>query len=287
MAVSPATYRQALAAIKHQVAAARSSFTAGMAILPPERRAAMYGLYAFCRAVDDIADDGATDASRQQGLSEWRERIANLFRGLPGDDITVVLSPAVKAFALVEADFQAIIDGMAMDAGAPICAPDLATLDRYCDRVASAVGRVSVRLFGDGSATAMQVAHHLGRAFQLTNILRDIGEDAARGRLYLPSELLAKHGVLSRQPPEVLRDPALPAVCRELAATAQAHFDAADTAMAQCDPTAMRPARVMRAYYGAIFEVLTLRDWRDPAHRVSLPKWRKAVFMLQHMLGRL
>ena len=117
------------------------------------------------------------------------------------------MRPPIKAFGLVQNDFQDIIDGMGMDAEKPICAPDMKTLDLYCDRVASAVGRVSVRIFGDDSPKAMELSHHLGRAFQLTNILRDLGEDAERGRLYLPEELLAAHGITSRSPAEVLRDP--------------------------------------------------------------------------------
>ncbi|HEY4125016.1 MAG TPA: squalene/phytoene synthase family protein, partial [Rhizomicrobium sp.] len=180
MAVS---YRDAMADVKARVAASRTSFHAGMAMLPKARREAMYAVYAFCREVDDIADDGATLTERENGLQMWRERIADLFRGQPSESITAALAPAVQRFGLVEEDFQSIIDGMAMDAGAPISAPDMATLDLYCDRVASAVGRVSVRVFGDASPAAMDVSHHLGRAFQLTNILRDIAEDAERGRL--------------------------------------------------------------------------------------------------------
>ena len=110
---------------------------------------------------------------------------------------------------------------------------------------------------------------------QLTNILRDVAEDAARGRLYLPEALLAKHDVASRRPEDVLRDPNLPKVCRDLAMMARGHFTQADSAMKICDPVIMRPARIMRAYYGAIFEQLVKEDWRDPLIRVSLPRWKK------------
>ncbi len=203
---SPMSYQQALREVRARVAASRTSFGAGMAVLPRARREAMYALYAFCREVDDIADDLPTLEERKAGLALWRQRIADLFRrSAASDAITTALLPAIKPFALVEDDFQAIIDGMDMDADAPICAPDMATLDLYCDRVASAVGRASVRLFGDASANGMRVAHHLGRALQLTNILRDVAEDAARGRLYLPRELLVKHGA-SLDPQQVLRD---------------------------------------------------------------------------------
>jgi phytoene synthase len=278
-------YQQAMAEVKAKVNASHTSFQAGMAILPKARREAMYAVYAFCREVDDIADDGATSQERAAGLQQWRKRIADLFRGKPSDTITSALEPAVQRFGLVEEDFQAIIDGMAMDAGDPIAAPDLATLDLYCDRVASAVGRVSVRVFGDASPKAMQVSHHLGRAFQLTNILRDIAEDAERGRLYLPQEFLAKHGITVRVASEVLQDPRLPDACRDVAAMARQHFACADRAMRECVPAAMKPARVMRAYYGAIFDRLVACDWRNPCTRVNLPAWQKFWLALKNLVG--
>src|SRR6185437_2553023 len=119
-------------------------------------------------------------------------------------------------------DFHAVIDGMEMDAAEDIRAPDMATLDLYCARVAAAVGHLSVHVFGDPSPDAHAVADSLGRALQLTNILRDLDEDAQRGRLYLPREILDRHGIATTDPPAVLRHPALPAVCREVAARALA-----------------------------------------------------------------
>ncbi|HUY69393.1 MAG TPA: presqualene diphosphate synthase HpnD, partial [Alphaproteobacteria bacterium] len=273
MVLMATPYRQAMADVKARVNAAHSSFHAGMAILPKTRREAMYAVYAFCREVDDIADDGGSKETRAEGLQQWRARIADLFRGRPGDSITLALEPAIARFGLVEADFQAIIDGMAMDADKTISAPDLSTLDLYCDRVAGAVGRIAVRIFGDDSAEAMKAAHHLGRAFQMTNILRDLAEDAERERLYLPEEFLATHGIAARAAKDVLRDPNLADACRDLAAVARRHFALADKAMRACKPQAMRPARVMRGYYGAIFERLVASDWRDPAARVHLPIW--------------
>ena len=276
---------QALADVQKIVTQSRTSFHAGMMVLPRERREAMYALYAFCRVVDDIADDGETPEVRGRGLQQWRERIAALFRRkTASESITHALLPAIEKYRLVEKDFQDIIDGMAMDAGAPICAPDIHTLDLYCDRVASAVGRASVRIFGDDSDDAMNVSYHLGRALQKTNILRDLAEDATRGRLYLPEELLAKHGVTSRKPTEVLADPNLRAVCRDLAAEARVHFAKADQFMTLCVRTAMRPARVMRAYYGAIFDKLVQEDWRDTHHRITLPKIKKIALVLKVLL---
>lgn len=277
---------QAAQEVRACVKASRTSFGAGMAILPAKRREGMYALYAFCRIVDDIADDGATEKERREGLQAWREKISALFqKGLATEATTLALRPAIAAFGLVEKDFQDIIDGMEMDAGAPIMAPDAATLDLYCDRVASAVGRASVRIFGDASPKAMEVAYHLGRAFQLTNILRDLAEDAARGRLYLPQELLTEHGVSTSDLTQLLSAPALPAVCRDLAREAGDHFAKADAAMALCLRAAMRPARLMRAYYGRIFQELLKADWKAPSQRVSLSTPCK-IWVLFHALLR-
>jgi phytoene synthase len=284
--MSALPYNQALREVHARVKAARTSFAMGMSILPRERRDAMYALYAFCREVDDIADDAPTEEKRKMGLGLWRERISNLFgHGIMEEAITTALAPAIRNYGLVEADFQAIIDGVAMDAGAPIAAPDEATLDLYCDRVASAVGRVSVRIFGASGPEGQEVAYHLGRAFQLTNILRDVAEDAERGRLYLPKERLEAHGAPIGDLQALLLSPQLPAVCRDLAKTAAQRFADADAAMALCPRVAMRPARVMRTYYGAIYDRLIEEDWKNPMMRVSLPAWQKLWLFLRTLMG--
>ena len=279
------TTNEAMADVRKRVKASGTSFAAGMGVLPVPRREGMYALYAFCREVDDIADDSPTAEIRDHGLKLWRARIHKLFNEkIAEDTITTALLPAIERFGLVEKDFQAIIDGMDMDAKAPIVAPLMNDLDQYCDRVASAVGRVSVRIFGDSSDNAMQVAHHLGRALQLTNILRDLAEDAGRGRLYLPKELLVKHGVPSHNPQEVLMHPALPAVCRDLAVTVRQHFEDSDKFMKICNHHAMRPARIMRDYYGAIFTRLVKADWRNPNVRIRLPLWQKVLLTIKGLV---
>jgi phytoene/squalene synthetase len=184
---------------------------------------------------------------------------------------------------LREEDFASVIDGMRMDAETVIVAPDLETLDTYCDRVASAVGRLSVRAFGDSSAEADKVAWSLGRALQLTNILRDIREDADRGRLYLPAEYLDQAGV-PRDAAGALASPVLPLVCARLAADAHGHFHEARAHMARCDPKAMKPARLMGETYAAILTCLEQSGWRDPAARVSLPLWRKLWLLVRYGL---
>lgn len=271
-----------LAAVETIVKRAGTSFYRGMKVLPRDRRAAMYAIYAFCRIVDDVADEPAPVPQKLAGLQAWRTRIAAVYAGAPDDPVTRVLQRAVQAYALRQEDFIAVIDGMEMDTVQAIVAPDLATLDLYCDRVAAAVGRLSVRAFGDGSAAADEVAWHLGRALQLTNILRDVAEDAGRGRLYLPREWLDEAGV-PPDPAEALRHKALPALCARMAAAAHRHFGQAAAAMLRCDPRAMKPARLMGATYAALLERLQQRGWSQPDQPVRLSRWQKLWIALRHL----
>ena len=271
-----------LAEVEALVKAAGTSFYRGMRVLPADRRAAMYAVYAFCRLVDDVADEPAPIEAKRAGLAAWREAIGGVFHGVAGSAVTRVLLPAVQRFGLREEDFLAVIDGMQMDAETVIVAPDLATLDLYCDRVAAAVGRLSVRAFGDSSAAADQVAWALGRALQLTNILRDVDEDAGRGRLYLPREWLQDAGV-PLDPAAALASPALPAVCDRVLAQARALFAQADAAMRACDRRAMRPARLMGASYAALLDRLEARGWTRLSQPVRVPKWQKLWIAARHL----
>ncbi len=255
---------------------AGTSFYRGMTVLNRERRIAMYAVYQFCRLVDDIADEPGPFDEKQARLNEWRARVAGLYRGEADDATTRVLRAAIGAYDLRREDFLAIIDGMEMDAGEPMVAPPYETLDLYCDRVASAVGRISVRVFGEGSAAGETVAHHLGRALQLTNILRDVGEDAARGRLYLPRETLDAEGV-PPDPAAALASPHLHYALQRLAARADYHFAAADAAMRRCRRRAMRPARMMAASYRPLLGIMRGQGFARPQAKPRLPKWRKLL----------
>jgi squalene synthase HpnD len=263
-----------LAEVEAIVRRSGTSFARGMKVLPPDRRYAMFAIYAFCRLVDDVADEESPLADRLPRLDAWRDRIAGLYQGRANDALDRVLASAIGRYALRQADFDAVIDGMQTDAETVVVAPDPAAYDLYCDQVASAVGRLSVRAFGDSSADADRVAHHLGRALQTTNILRDLGEDAERGRLYLPSDVLDQAGI-PHDPDAALLSPALPVACRVMAARARTHFDEARREMARCDRRAMRPARLMASSYDAVLSSLLAADWRTPRQRVSVPLWRK------------
>ena len=221
--------------------AAGSSFFWAMQLLPYQRREAMYALFAFCREVDDIADGDAPRSLKDVFLSDWRSEIALLYAGRPNHVITRALREAVRLYSLQCNDFLAIIDGMEMDARTDIQAPSLEQLDLYCERAAVAVGRLSVRIFGEETQAGERVAEELGRALQLTNILRDLAEDAKRDRLYLPREVLRAHGIHATSPSWVLAQPALPDVCRDVAKLAEGHFDAAAQVIAACPRHKMRP----------------------------------------------
>lgn len=271
-------------AIRRKVEAAGTSFYWAMRLLPQERRDGMYAVYAFCREVDDIADDTDTPPDRKlAALRAWHSEVDALYAGRSPRHLAArALRDPVARFDLRREDFHAVIDGMEMDATEDIRAPDMATLDLYCARVAAAVGHLSVHVFGDPSPDAHAVADSLGRALQLTNILRDLDEDARRGRLYLPREILDRHGIRTVEPLQVLRHPALPAACRDLAAVATRHFDEAGWAMARCSRRAMRPAALMGALYRATLDALVRSEWRDPSRRIGLSKWQKLWLVLRH-----
>ena len=262
--------------------AKKSSFYLAMRILPRQKRQAMYEVYAFCRLVDDIADDGGPRAERRAALAQWRTDIDALYQGrLPRESLRE-LATAIRAFALRRDDFHAVIDGMDMDVADDIRAPDWATLELYCDRVASAVGRLSVRIFGTPAAERDQLAHHLGKALQLTNILRDIDEDAAIGRLYLPREALAGAGIRSDDPLAVAADPRLPEACAPVVERARRHFQEARAIMRRCPRGTVRAARVMDEAYGEIFERTVARGFEPPRERLKVSKGRFLLSLLRH-----
>jgi presqualene diphosphate synthase len=265
------------------VSARGSSFNAAMRILPRPRREAMFEIYAFCRAVDDIADEAGPRPARMQALAKWRRDIDALYTSeSPPDPQLRGLDKAIHAFGLRREDFCAVIDGMEMDVAADIRAPDLATLDLYCDRVASAVGRLSARAFGMPGAEGIGLAHHLGRALQLTNILRDLDEDAVIGRLYLPREDLRAAGIGEAEPRAVLANPALALACAPTLARAKEHFSEAGRIMARCPRKSVRAPRIMADVYRAILACLESRGFAPPRHRIRTPRHRVLFAILRY-----
>jgi phytoene synthase len=257
-------------AIEQKVAG--SSFYAGMRVLPKAERAAMFAVYGFCRAVDDIVDEPVGDlVSRAAELDVWRADVDALYAGGPPGRMAF-LAEAVSRFDLARSDFQAVIDGMQMDLDEDIRGPSLAKLDLYCDRVASAVGRLSVKVFGMADRPGIALAHDLGRALQLTNILRDLDEDAGIGRLYLPREFLDAAGIAGDDPVRVIADPRVDAACRPVAGLAHQHYRAANQIMAQKPAGRLAAPRLMSAVYGAILSKMEAVGWAPPRARAKIGK---------------
>jgi phytoene synthase len=252
-----------------------------MRILPREQREAMFQIYSFCRQVDDIADSDDPREERLAALQQWRDDIDALYRGHPPARLQDYAA-SVARFGLKREDFLAIVDGMEMDVPRDIRAPDLATLDLYCDRVASAVGRLSVRVFGLNENDGILLAHHLGRALQLTNILRDVDEDAGIGRLYLPREGLLHAGITSDDPLKVMANPALPKVCAPLAERARIHFVKAAEVMDRNPRRLVRAPRIMSKYYQAILDLLITRGFALPRNPVRLNKTARIAILLRY-----
>ena len=260
--------------------ASGSSFYAGMRVLPKAEREAMFAVYGFCRAVDDIADDqGGAPAARTEALNAWRRDLDALYAGGDAGQAQLV-AEAVRRFALDRGDFEAVIDGMQMDVDRDIRAPTLAVLDLYCDRVASAVGRLSVRIFDMDEEPGLDLAHHLGRALQLTNILRDLDEDAAIGRLYLPRELLDEAGIAGDEPAAVIADPRVDAACRALARRAHGHYRAAADLLSTRPAGRLIAPRLMEAVYSRTLARTEAAGWAPPRVRVKVGKPELAWLVL-------
>ena len=266
------------------VHASGSSFYLAMRIMPRAQRRGMYEIYAFCRAVDDIADGHAAIDWKLAQLRRWRSNIDRFFTDghIPPD--MAALCTAIQDFHLTRADFHAVIDGMEMDVTGAAFAPDWATLDLYCDRVASAVGRLSVHVFGMDERSGQALAHHLGRALQLTNILRDIDEDAVDGRLYLPREALEAAAIAPGPPLRVVAHPNIETACLAVAARARQHFAEAEAILSQCPRKTVRTPRIMASAYNTLLNALIDRGWRFPRPLIEVNRLRIAWLLLRHMI---
>jgi len=264
--------------------ASGSSFYAAMRLMPKAERRGMFAIYAFCRIVDDIADaDNRPRAERRAELDDWAADLHAFYAGARPARLAF-LAEAIERFALPKEDFLAVIDGMLMDVDANIVAPAQAVLDLYCDRVAVAVGRLSVHTFAMTPDAGIAVAHHLGRALQLTNIVRDVDEDAAIGRLYLPAELLAEAGVSVGEPRAMALHPGIDTVCHSLAATAQAHFDEARRILRERPGGRLRTPRLMAEVYAHLLGRMQAEGWAVPRRRIRIGKRNLLWLVLRHGL---
>jgi phytoene synthase len=264
--------------------ASGSSFYAAMKLMAKPEREAMFAIYAFCRAVDDIADDGVgTRAERHAALDAWRADLESLYAdGSPGR--VDFLAGPMRRYGLRKEDFLTVIDGMDMDVAADIRAPSLEMLDLYCERVASAVGRLSIKVFGMEEGPGFKLAYYLGRALQLTNILRDLDEDARIGRLYLPREYLHEAGLETTDPPEAIGRKAIDDACRKVAQLAHQDYREAIRVLRARPMGRLRAPKLMAAVYSEILREMEKQGWAPPRRRVRLSKRRLARIVLANGL---
>ena len=270
---------------------AGTSFYWAMRLLPIDKRDAMYALYAFCREVDDIADEPAPEAGKLAGLDGWRQSLDRLYSGqIPEQIVARALIAPIARCGLPREPFDAILRGMETDARGPVRAPSMAALIAYCDNVAGAVGRQSVRIFGCADARAEDFALATGRALQLTNILRDLAEDAADGRLYLPSEALLAAGIETEDPDAALAHPGLGKACATVAAEAARYYAEAERlrhAMSRDDALSLRPAVIMTAIYRRLFDRLSARGWGSVLEPMRMGKIEKlGIALIAYLLRR-
>ena len=256
-----------------------SSFYWAMRLMPASRREAMFAVYGYCRALDDVADGPQPVEAKRAHLAAYRSDVAALYAGqaVLAPEVAA-LAPAVRRFGLPHAELEALVDGMAMDVDGPVVAPSLDLLRLYCRRVAGSVGMLAVRVFGRPEAESLAVP--LGEALQFTNILRDVAEDAQLGRLYLPEELLAEAGIETRLPAEVARHRLLPSACEALADRAEARFRDAEAEMARLGRRGLWPAMVMAATYRTQLNRLREHGWR-PGPPPRMGKLEKLAIALR------
>jgi phytoene synthase len=260
-----------------------SSFYFAMRMLPRERRESIFEVYSFCKTVDDIADSNEPRSLRLKRLKEWRQNIEALYAGRVPAGLDA-LARAKERFSLQKKDFLAVIEGMEMDSLEDIRAPELDRLLFYCDRVACAVGRLCVRIFGMDDQDGELLAHHLGSALQLTNILRDIDEDAASGRLYLPREALALAGIHTTDPKLAISSPDIDIACKFVAEQARKHFMKAEEILARVPRRVARVPKIMEEVYLRMLEKMIARGWSQPRDRVRLSRPQLLRIALRHAI---
>ena len=259
---------------RHKAAASGSSFYYSFLFLPGERRRAITALYAFCREVDDVVDEGMEPQLAAAKLAWWRAEVANLFAGRPQHPVTRALEPHRDKYGLSAAHLNEIIDGMQMDLQQSRYL-DWAGLEAYCYRVASVVGLLAAGIFGYRDARTLDYAKHLGIAFQLTNIIRDVGEDARKNRVYLPVEDLRRYGVPAADILQARETPAFRELMQFEAERARGYYAAAMSALPPADRRAQRPGLIMAAIYRALLEEIQRDGFRVLTQRTSLTPLRK------------
>jgi phytoene synthase len=259
---------------QHKAAQSGSSFYYSFLFLPTERRQAITALYAFCREVDDVVDENTDPQVARTSLAWWRSEIMRMMQDQPTHPVTRALSPHVKTYNLQMNDLVAIIDGMEMDLSQTRYL-DFKGLENYCWHVASVVGLLSARIFGLTDPRTLQYAEKLGLAFQLTNIIRDVGEDARRDRIYLPVSELQQFEVPAADILNAKHSERFERLMRFQAERAHRYYDEAFALLPAQDRRAQRAGLIMAAIYRALLHEVEADGFRVLQHRISLTPLRK------------
>lgn len=251
-----------------------SSFYYSFLFLPPERRRAITALYAFCREVDDTVDETSDASVARIKLAWWRTEVSTMYKGSPTHPVTQALQPHVATYKLEEQHLQAIIDGMEMDLDQSRYL-DFAGLQKYCWRVAGVVGILSASIFGYTRPETLAYAEKLGLAFQLTNIIRDVGDDARKGRIYIPVNELQQFNVTAADILNFRHSEKFEALMRFQNERAQRTYDEALALLPKQDRRAQRPGLMMAAIYRTLLDEIARDNFQVLNQRISLTPLRK------------
>jgi len=274
-------------ALKHVTSVVRKSRTTfywAMRFLPTEQRNAMYAVYAFCREIDDIADLPGKKNEKLGRLTQWREEIESVYSGSPKTPTSIALFEPIKKFHLSKSTFLSLIDGMEKDSEGQVRMLTFSDLESYCNCVACSVGRLSNQVFGVENSLVEPLAFSLGQALQLTNVLRDLYEDAERDRLYIPLDMISKFGIPIREPKRIIEHPNFPALCSEFIKTTKSRYQEATNLLAKCEVRKIRPAIIMMKNYQFLLEKLIQRGWLRLEEPVSLKNNEKIGILVRNMI---
>ncbi|MDC3176392.1 squalene/phytoene synthase family protein [Alphaproteobacteria bacterium] len=271
--------------VKKIVKNSGSSFYWGMNILKSSRRRAMFAVYAFCRTVDDIADSELALKKKKNLLNDWVKKIENIYKGLTVDSLTRELDFSIKEYNLIKNDFLEIIDGMRIDSKKNIIYPPKRDLENYCDKVAGAVGCLSISIFGiKNKISGRSYAKYMGRALQLTNILRDIKEDSERGRCYIFREALEKNNI-KMKPEHLLKSDKLYAVCEEISKVAENYYTLASSESNKINDKGLIAPEIMKNIYLKLFIKMKKNNWNFN-QRIKLSILEKLLVVFSTVLRR-
>ncbi|MDO9073510.1 MAG: presqualene diphosphate synthase HpnD [Rubrivivax sp.] len=276
--------------VQDKAASSGSSFYYAFLFLPPPRRAAITAFYAFCREVDDVVDEVSDPSVAAQKLQWWRTEVAAAYAGRPTHPVMQALMPLAPEFGIDAAHLLAVVEGCQTDLEQTRFL-DFPALQRYCHLVAGVVGEVAANIFGRTEAATVQYAHRLGQAMQLTNIIRDVGDDARRGRIYLPMSELKQFDVkandlLKREPPWGY-SPHFTALMRFQAERAHATYDAALSLLPEADRVAQKPGLMMANIYRTLLREVETQGFQVLHQRTSLTPLRKLwIATRTHLQGR-